>query len=358
VPVASALEAAPYNANIFSQKYVNGTNQNFPSTSQTFIAQETNAGAGTTNNVHIRFTARNSRWLFNEMENLPNLENCSGECSNPFYITGTTPICTTGTYRLPVLQRGATVTWSASPSGIVTLTPSGQQVTVNKIINGTVTLTATISNGCVGTPPITTSLNVGDPTTSATILGSDCVQQLAENYTLTTSNPCSSCTYSWSLLNNGTGNATSYSATITYQDENFCTVYGGASGGANAWHGYSLACTIYNACSGVNTTVYKPFKVTPRGGLACGSGFSSFSSTSSLKVSPNPSASTITVESLDAFTFRKLIIYDKVGNVKRIVNLPNETVSTTINISDLPTDIYQIQAFNGTEWKTLSFNKL
>lgn len=57
VPTASALDAAPYTTPIFSQKYVNGANQNYPSTGATFIAQETNTSAGTTNNVHIRFTA-------------------------------------------------------------------------------------------------------------------------------------------------------------------------------------------------------------------------------------------------------------------------------------------------------------
>jgi hypothetical protein len=158
VSVGSALDVSPYNTSTFSQKYVNGTNQNYPSTSETFIAQETVQGnPSATNNIHIRFTARNSRWLFNEMENQPNLENCSSECSNPFYISGPDYVCASGIFTIPGLQRGVTVTWTASPAGQATLTPSGNnQVTVTRIgsSNATITLTATLGSGCSGVPPV------------------------------------------------------------------------------------------------------------------------------------------------------------------------------------------------------------
>jgi Secretion system C-terminal sorting domain len=158
VSVGSALDVAPYNTQTFSQKYVNGTNQNYPSTSETFIAQETvQNNPSVSNNVHIRFTARNSSWLFNEMENLPNLGNCSSECSNPFYITGPTSVCASGIFTIPGLQRGVSVTWSASPSGQATLTPLGSnQVTVTRInnSNATITLTATLGSGCSGVTPV------------------------------------------------------------------------------------------------------------------------------------------------------------------------------------------------------------
>ena len=125
VSVGSALDVSPYNTNTFSQKYVNGVNQSYPSTSETFIAQETVQNSpSVSNNVHIRFTARNSRWLFKEMELQPNLENCSAECSNPYYMTGVDLICTNAIYTVPGLPRGATVVWSASPLNIVSIAPN------------------------------------------------------------------------------------------------------------------------------------------------------------------------------------------------------------------------------------------
>ncbi|MFN4008295.1 MAG: T9SS type A sorting domain-containing protein [Chitinophagaceae bacterium] len=169
VPVGSALDVSPYNNNVFSQKYVNGTNQNFPSSSETFIAQETvQNNPLVSNNVHIRFTARNCQWLYNEMENLNNNLNCSNECSNPYYVGGRTTLCTSETYFVPGLQRGATVTWSASPSGIVNLScTTCTSTTLTKVSNGIVTLTATLNGACGGgTIQLQKTIQVGTPVVS------------------------------------------------------------------------------------------------------------------------------------------------------------------------------------------------
>lgn len=151
VPVASALDAGAYSTPIFSQKYVSGLNPNYPSTSETFIAQETVQNSPTvTNNVHIRFTARNSRWLYNEMEGLVNNENCSNECSaTGFTITGNNTLCTTADYTINNIPANANVTWSASPSYLVTIAPigNGKSATFTKQGNGNITITATLKCG-------------------------------------------------------------------------------------------------------------------------------------------------------------------------------------------------------------------
>jgi len=208
VSTASALDASPYTTPVFSEKYVNGVNQNYPSTSETFIAQETNTTAGTTNNVHIRFTARNSQWLFNEMENLPNLENCSSECSNPYYIAGDNSFCTSGTYSIPGLQRGATVSWAVSPTGIVTPNSSTTNpVTFTKVSDGSFRLTATITNAC-GSSPVTIRRNLiaGPPAVSIigpydpvqhTIMGVACIGQ---QYYFVASDVEPGQSYTWTLF--------------------------------------------------------------------------------------------------------------------------------------------------------------
>ena len=106
LPVGSALDVDPFNGSTFTQKYVNGFNQNFPSKGNTFIAQESVSSQSLFNNRSMRFTARNARFLFNEMEQQPNSEVCSGECANPYFIAGADPVCTTGTFTVPGLQRG------------------------------------------------------------------------------------------------------------------------------------------------------------------------------------------------------------------------------------------------------------
>jgi hypothetical protein len=171
VPAASALDVSPFNINALSQSYVNGFNQSFPSSSETFIAQETNTLAGIANNAHIRFTARNAEWLFNEMENLTNTENCSSECTYSYYIAGENSFCTGSTYSIPGLQNGASVTWSASPSGVVNLScTTCNTVTLTKVTDGYFQLRASITNACVAGPVlIRKNLVAGPP--PATILG-------------------------------------------------------------------------------------------------------------------------------------------------------------------------------------------
>lgn len=60
-------------------------------------------------------------------------------------ISGPSQICTQGTYTIDVA--GATVVWSATPSGIVSLQPNSSSVTLTRVSGGNVTLSATINNG-------------------------------------------------------------------------------------------------------------------------------------------------------------------------------------------------------------------
>ncbi len=163
VSTASALDAGPVSTPIFSEKYVNGVNRVYPSTSETFIAQETNNTAGTTNNTHIRFTARNSQWLFNQMEGKPNLLNCSSECSNPYYIDGPDLVCTNGDYSIPGLPIGASVIWSVSSSAASLSCSTCNVTTLTSVNNGKVTLSAILQNACGGVTTLTKDIYLGSP---------------------------------------------------------------------------------------------------------------------------------------------------------------------------------------------------
>lgn len=78
-------------------------------------------------------------------------------------ISGPSNFCTSESYSVNDLPPGATVTnWSASPSGYVNISSSGNTATVTKVADGLVTLTATINTAC-GTQPVTREITVGNP---------------------------------------------------------------------------------------------------------------------------------------------------------------------------------------------------
>ncbi len=153
VPVGSALDVSNLNTSL-SERYVGSVNISNPSKFNRYIGQETvqrNIGGvivSIQNERHIRFTGRNSRWLFDQMENPTNTSNqeCTNECSSSgFSISGDNLVCSSATYTVnaPV---GTPVTWSVTPSNIASLTSNGNSATLTKITDGTVTLIARLGN--------------------------------------------------------------------------------------------------------------------------------------------------------------------------------------------------------------------
>ena len=71
-------------------------------------------------------------------------------------LLGDNIVCTTSNpYTITNVPQGATVQWTASPQGIVTInSPNSPQTTITKNNSGNITLTATISNVCGGQQPI------------------------------------------------------------------------------------------------------------------------------------------------------------------------------------------------------------
>ena len=168
VSTTSALDApigtplnTPY---IFFNTGTSGT------TSQKYIAQEKFIVGGNTfyNQNHTDFTARNSQWIYNEMENItqPAL-GCNDYCGSPS-ISGSGNLCTSGIYSVANLPPGSSVTWSASPAGIVQFScTSCTQTTITKLTDGTVVITASFTGNC-GNPPVSQQIIVGVPSISGT----------------------------------------------------------------------------------------------------------------------------------------------------------------------------------------------
>lgn len=156
---------------------------------QKYIAQKkfTIGGATYYNQNHTDYTARNALWIYNEMEIINQTYDCDDYCDiSTLTINGPANFCSCATYSITGLPAGSTVTWSASPSGTVTITPIGNTAQVCKQLNGIVTLTATISNVCG--PPISITkpnISVGTPsvpTIFAQRIGGSCYYDAAVNF--------------------------------------------------------------------------------------------------------------------------------------------------------------------------------
>ena len=146
---------------------------------------------------------RLSNWLdpSNSGAMTTNTTNISLLTSLNFSISGDNSFCTTSNdYTISNLPSDATVTWSSTPSGIVSINPSGNNATLTKITNGQITLTATIGNICGSSDiPIQKTVYVGTPTvdgvatnsyyvddTFALVLYPDAYNLACTNYFVTT----------------------------------------------------------------------------------------------------------------------------------------------------------------------------
>jgi Secretion system C-terminal sorting domain len=171
VPTGSALDATNFSTFNTTEQYVNGVNTTNPSNFTRFIAQnqfqkKIDPLSATTvtafNSRHIRFLGRTSHWLFDQMENVTPSTNqeCSAECGgfSSFVITGNSPFCTTGSYSVNT-PTTLPVTWSVSPLGIATLNANGNTVTLTRVVDGNITLTAKLGAASCGT--VTKSVQVG-----------------------------------------------------------------------------------------------------------------------------------------------------------------------------------------------------
>ncbi len=129
-----------------------------------FITASTSSG----NEKHIAIAEHTGTWLATELSgNNGVVDNCLFVCSGgDVSISGPSTLCTSETYTVTNLPTGATVTgWSASPSGAVTFSGTGNSRTVSRSgsYNGEVTITASISTAC-GNLNVARKLFVGFPT--------------------------------------------------------------------------------------------------------------------------------------------------------------------------------------------------
>ncbi len=328
VPTISALDVS--NPAAFNNSSIFNFVANFNTPAGTFIpqriiAQERFLGSSgfEFNQPHTDFTSRNARFIFNEMQNITQPVTCEDQCTSP-EINGPSEICNSGSFSVN-LPTGSTITWSITPNpnSFVTAFASGntltltQQAVSNPLVgnSGEVTITVNYTSIC-GNGSFSKTVFVGVRTPDMAITG---------------------------LCGGG------------FEAIAIPTAYGQiynwyVDGVLQSHHGYKIR--------NLNTTNPYPIlglQIVTNCGTSqihyenayCG-GFAP--PIADFKVSPVPASDNITITAIEDFSFNKIKITDKMGNIKKQWTLPKNTKATSLNIADLSTDIYFIQVFNGTEW--------
>lgn len=130
------------------------------------------------NEPHEGLFIRNANFLANEMNGINNLRtNCEAFCANGT-ITGNTTICTNQTLTAP-FGNGVNYNWTVGNTSLVTLTPNGNTVLVERsgTANGQTTITVNISGAC-GNIDLTATINVGTVITGYYTINSNYHQPL------------------------------------------------------------------------------------------------------------------------------------------------------------------------------------
>jgi len=267
----------------------------------------------------------------------------------PYSITGTpSPVCTSGTYSIANLNcPSASVVWSVSPAIATLSCTSCTQTTLTKAGNGSVTLSASITGGCIaGTTTLNQTLYVGAPQISVT----------------GTQGGCSGSYQSWYLSAAPSQNGHNYNWFVNYVGPNSSiylanpdgsSTYADVRGGGQVTLNYADAC---NVAQSAGLTVYS----------TCQTSFSA------VTVAPNPAVNTVTITAKASSSLSKtnsadlkansaalqtgvagfisqIKVFDISGRLKKTFHYATKISSAEINVSDLVPGIYLLEISNGTE---------
>ncbi|MGG9970725.1 S8 family peptidase [Ferruginibacter sp. SUN002] len=259
-------------------------------------------------------------------------------------ISGVPSFCTpseTFTINAPV---GTTITWSVNPSGIVSLSPSGNSVTLTKIINGIVTLSATIANSCGQVPtPITKNIIVGtgafyfpiesivfDPNSPGSSTNNLTFRAKVKKVPAATS-------YKWyinNVLKLTTTDTIGYPLTLP------------SCGTTN--HTFKVEAitpcgtmtvtgpTLKRSCTGGNPPGQRPVAVINNDKIF-------------LKGKLSNTAINIGVNIQDV---KAIKVIDNLGRVYRSQKISADTRPITINVNNIPSGVYVLQIFDGLKWNS------
>ena len=324
VPLTSSLDVQNVTVATFSQQFVYPVNGANGSRSDKYVAQE--YLNGDYNISHTDFTARNSKWIFNEMQNTTQTYDCEDYCdAGSSSINGDAAFCTdSNPYTIANLPAGSTVVWAATPNGIVT-DPSGTSPTLSKLANGIITLKATITNSCFGQVVISKpNIRVGSPKPGP-ITFSLIDPVMGKLYADIDPVPGATA-YKW--YRNGVLTSFNYGTSAHFViPRNVCDIE------------YDISVEAINGCGTSPRSHSNAY-------IPCDYYFA---------VSPNPATSIVTISSVEnnsfqsssVKTFTEIKLYDNNGNLKKYQTFKN-VKTASLTVSELQSGTYFIEISDGT----------
>ena len=282
-----------------------------------------------TNEAHVFVSPQGSVYFENEARcAVPNL---------PVFvdnnINGSSYLCSPGTYSLVSCKplSSSNIIWTATPSGIVTIAGGGNSISLTKVVNGIITLTASSAGTCGSAILLSKQIVVGTPTPTG-INGPNhdlCYNgRNSEKAWFYVANPVSSLTYSWQIDGLVAGSGTSINVD------------------AFRWEvgTHQIRVRSYSSACGYSSWFTSSFVV-----VSC--------STSGFTVSPNPSSENISVSANNSgqniskqVEVQEVELVDKMGSTRYKRKLGKGLTSTNISVSNLPSDIYTLRIFDGEVW--------
>lgn len=273
-----------------------------------------------------------------------------------YSIIGDNSVCgTSNFYSIANLPIGASVTWSAFPTGIVIINnPTATQTQIKSISSGVITLTANISIGCSGSINKANISVTGPPNIDCQTIGNGTCNQV--------NTLCSSQLNTWRYFS-----IPNYSPPGVTGFQLFVTGSSYFSNGTNTktittayWDTHDIGVFVKGNCdvtvrpfNNCGTSTYAPYDVSFRVLTAgCYSSYlvSPNPTSSIVSISPDPQSATIK-NKIDNIYFTEIEIVDKLGNFKKRIKFPSTANRTTIDLSFLPTDTYIIRIFTGGIWE-------
>jgi hypothetical protein len=331
IPTPSALDIADLNTTSIAGRYVNGVTSTSVSRTNGFLAQERlPLGTGTQfNQPHLKFTARNGEWIFDQMENkLVDAATvaCTTECSTLSAISGPSQFCYPGTATFQV--NSSDVTWTATPYSLFTTTTgTGSQFTTSLTpgAQGTATITATPRCG----PAMTTSVIIGGGSPTGYFFSSNTGNVSSRLQTVQFVSP---------------GNITLFldqPYTFTFSSSSSSIVLGSTSGRSTSFY--------LPPNTGVTIRATAP---TPDCGL---SGQFTFSAGSNFTATPNPASTELTVVAADPTTGGPAEntadydadLYDTYG--KKVKTKRSDRGKAVLDVRELPDGLYNLRIGQGKD---------
>jgi Subtilase family/Secretion system C-terminal sorting domain len=266
-------------------------------------------------------------------------------------ISGDNTVCTTTSnpYTLSNLSGIASVAWSATPSGVAQInSPSSNSTTLTKLAQGTINLSALVTNGCGVNQNFTASKTVA--------IGGPVV-----GITYSPSGTCHGSVQTWSLASNPSSNGSNWNWTV------------GVLGNNSSIHIYSPTSptTLADVTGGGTVNL----SYTDLCGLREQNGVTLFSSCHAAAViSPNPSSGMVTVSTeagsretvattamgqeavksnavVDpSWKIYRIQVLGQNGNLVKLFNYPSGISSSTINLSDLKSGTYSLRIYDNSSW--------